>query len=185
MISTDEFKNGMTIKLDNELYTIIEFQHIKPGKGGAFVRTKLRNLKQKTVIERTFRSGEKIEDAYIEERTLQFLYKAGSSYYFMEHETFEELVIDEDKLGEVVKFLKENLEVTGRFCEGKLLEVNLPIFVELKVEYCEPGLKGDSARSNLKSAVLETKASILVPLFIKMGETIKVDTRTGEYVSRC
>ncbi len=185
MIPTDEFKNGMTIKLDNELYTIIEFQHIKPGKGGAFVRTKLRSLKQKTVIERTFRSGDKIEDAYIEERILQFLYKAGSSYYFMEHETFEELIIDEDKLGEVVKFLKENLEVTGRFCEGKLLGVNLPIFVELKVEYCEPGLKGDSARSNLKSAVLETKANILVPLFIKMGEIIKVDTRTGEYVSRC
>lgn len=185
MISTDEFKNGMTIKLDNELYAIVEFQHVKPGKGGAFVRTKLRNLKQKTVIERTFRAGEKIEEAFIEEKTLQFLYKAGSSYYFMDHETYEELVLDEGDLQYAIKFLKENLGVSGRFYEGRLLEVRVPIFVELKVEYAEPGLKGDSAKSNSKNAVLETGANILVPLFVKSGDVIKVDTRTGEYVSRC
>ncbi|MBM3252707.1 MAG: elongation factor P [Candidatus Omnitrophica bacterium] len=185
MISTDEFKNGMTIKLDNELYTIIEFQHVKPGKGGAFVRTKLKNFKQKTVIERTFRAGEKIEEAFIEERILQFLYKSGTTYHFMDHETYEEIVLDERDLGESIKFLKDNLEVSGRFYEGRLLEVNVPIFVMLKVEYTEPGLKGDSAKSNSKSAVLETGATILVPLFIKSGDMIKVDTRTGEYVSRC
>lgn len=185
MISTDEFKNGMTIKLDNELYTIVEFQHVKPGKGGAFVRTKLRNFKQKTVIERTFRAGEKIEEAFIEEKTFQFLYKAGSSYHFMDHETYEELILDEGDLQDAIKFLKENLGVSGRFYEGRLIEIRVPIFVELKVEYAEPGLKGDSAKSNSKNAVLETGANILVPLFVKSGDIIKVDTRTGEYVSRC
>ncbi len=185
MISTDEFKNGIAIKLEGELYAIVEFQHIKPGKGGAFVRTKLRNLKQKTIIDKTFRAGEKVEDAFIEERKLQFLYKSSELYYFLDYETYEEIFISEDELGKGVKFLKDNLEVSGRFCDGKLIGVNLPIFVELKIKYTEPGIKGDSARSNSKSAVLETEASIQVPLFVKTGDLVKIDTRTGEYVGRC
>lgn len=184
MISTDEFKNGLTIKLDGKLYTIVEFQHVKPGKGSAFVRTKLRNLRAKTVIDKTFDAGTKIEEAFIEDKKLQFMYKSGTRYHFMDGETYEQFEFEEDAIGEGVKFLKENLGVSARFNEGELLEVILPIFVELRVEESEPGVRGDTARNTLKPARVETGATIQVPLFVEPGDIIKVDTRTGEYVGR-
>lgn len=184
MIDTSQFKTGLTIVFENDLYTIIEFQHVKPGKGGAFVRTKLRHLKAGNVIERTFRSGEKFEDAFIEERSLEFLYRAGDVLHFMDHSTYEELAIDQSRLGDQVGFLKENMEVTASYHEGQLLGITLPLFVVLKVEHTEPGLKGDTAKSGTKPARLETGAAIQVPLFLESGDMIKIDTRTGTYVGR-
>ncbi len=184
MIDTSQFKSGLSIVLDNELHTIVEFQHVKPGKGGAFVRTKLRSMRTGNVIERTFRSGEKFEDAFIEDRGFQFLYRAGDDLHFMDHTTYEEITISVEKLGKQVGFLKENMEVTASFHNGQLLEVVLPLFVEMKVEHTDPGLKGDTAKSGMKPATLETGATIQVPLFLESGESIKIDTRTGVYVSR-
>src|SRR3989338_5607542 len=179
MITTDQFKNGLTIKLDGKLYTILEFQHVKPGKGSAFVRTKLKNVKLKTVVEKTFDAGIKIEEAFIEDKKLQFSYKSGTRYHFMDGRTYEQYELEEDELGEGVKFLKENLEVSIRFHEDELLEMILPIFVELKVEESEPGVRGDTARNTMKPARVETGAVVQVPLFVQEGDTIKIDTRTG------
>ncbi len=184
MIDTSQFKSGLAIVFDNDLYIIVEFQHVKPGKGGAFVRTKLRNLKSGGIIERTFRSGEKFEDAFIEERPLEFLYRAGNELRFMDHTTYEETAVEVSRLGDQVGFLKENMEVTASYHNGQLLGITLPLFVVLKIDHTEPGLKGDTAKSGTKPATLETGAVIQVPLFLDSGETIKIDTRTGTYVSR-
>lgn len=184
MISTSDLKNGLTIKIDGQLFQVIEFQHVKPGKGGAFVKTKLRSLNTGNVFERTFRSGEKLEDAFIEYKKLQFMYASGDEYHFMEEKTYEQFQINADHLGEVPHFLKENMVVTASFHEGKLLSVEPPMFVELEVVEAEPGLKGDTAKSGTKTVKLETGYSIQVPLFVEVGNVLKIDTRTGDYVER-
>ncbi|MDP2942448.1 MAG: elongation factor P [Candidatus Omnitrophota bacterium] len=184
MISTSDIKNGLTIKIDGELFQVIEFQHVKPGKGGAFVKTKLHSLSTGNVLPRTFRSGEKLEDAFIEYKKLQFSYAAGDDYHFMEEKTFEQFQISAEQLGDVTHYLKENMIVSASFYEGKLMSVEAPMFVELKVVEADPGLKGDTAKSGTKSVKLETGYTIQVPLFIEVGNVLKIDTRTGEYVER-
>ena len=184
MISTSELKNGLTIKMDGQLFQVIEFQHVKPGKGGAFVRTKLRSLTSGNVLERTFRSGEKLEDAFIEYKKLQFSYASGNEYHFMEEKTYEQFQLTAEQMGEVPHFLKENMVVTASFYEGKLMSIEPPMFVELAVVEADPGLKGDTAKSGTKSVKLETGYSIQVPLFVDIGDLLKIDTRKGDYVER-
>ncbi|MBI3324109.1 MAG: elongation factor P [Candidatus Omnitrophica bacterium] len=184
MISTNEFKTGITVLIDNELYAIVEYQHVKPGKGGAFVRTKLRRVKDGNVIERTFRAGEKFQDAYIEDRKLQFLYRAGETFHFMDQTSFEDVQIQEKILGAPAGFLKENMEITGNFYDGELIGLQLPIFVELQVVETEPGVRGDTSKAGNKPAKLETGVTIQVPLFIESGGMVRIDTRNGSYVSR-
>ena len=183
MISTSEFRTGLTLVIDGELYVIVEWQHVKPGKGGAFVRTKLRRSNG-SVVERTFRSGEKFQDAFIEKRKLQFLYRSGDIYNFMDMQSFEEMQIPEKTVGPGAGFLKENVEAEGEFYEGKMIGLELPIFMDLKITETEPGVRGDTAKASNKAAKLETGANIQVPLFVESGEMVRVDTRTGTYVSR-
>ncbi|MBW8050845.1 MAG: elongation factor P [Cytophagales bacterium] len=185
MATTTDFKNGLCIEFNNDLYIIVEFQHVKPGKGGAFVRTKLKNIKSGRVIDNTFNAGVKITTARIEKRPHQFLYKDSSGFHFMDSNNFEQFTIDEKALP-APKLLKEGQEVQIIYhAETETpLTCELPSFVELKVTYTEPGVKGDTATNALKPATLETGANIKVPLFIKEGEMIKVDTRDGAYVER-
>ena len=184
MISTNQFKNGMAIKVDGEIYCIIGFQHVKPGKGGAFVRTKLKNLKNANLIERTFRSGEKFEQVFTEAKKYQFLYRHGQIYHFINQNTLEEIELSAAQLADRARLLKENMEVSVSMVEGTVLEVNLPNFIQLKVEHTEPGLRADTVKNVTKKARLETGAEIEVPLFVKKGDRIKIDTRTQIYVSR-
>ena len=184
VISTNEFRNGLTIQIEHNIFLILEYQHVKPGKGGAFVRTKLKNLRNNNVIERTFKAGDKFEEAYIEKRPCQYLYHTGDTYHFMDLETFEQTELSAESLGKQAGFLKENMEIAISRYEGQVVDVELPITVELKVESTEPGLKGDSSRSGTKPATLETGAVVQVPLFVGPGELIKVDTRDSSYISR-
>jgi len=184
MITTSEFKNGLTVVLDGELCVIAEYQHVKPGKGGAFVRTKLRRLKDGSVIEKTFRVGEKFEEAYIEKHALQFLYRSGTTFHFMNLGNYEDVQVEDAVLGPGAAFLKENMEVEGRFHGGRLIGLDLPVFVDLKIEETGPGVRGDTAKAGTKPATVETGATIQVPLFVESGETVRIDTRTGSYVSR-
>ncbi len=184
MISINQLKNGMAIKLDGELYTVLEFHPIKPGKGAAFVRTRLKNMRMKTVIDRTFKSSDKLEDVFIETKKIRYLYRSGEMYYFMDQETYEEMPFSKEDIVEAIDFLKDDMEITVSLCEGKVVDVAPPIFVELKVEYTEPGLKGDTARSGTKQARLETGMTIQVPLFVETGDIVKMDTRIRGYVSR-
>ncbi len=184
MISTSEFRNGLKLELDGEPFIIVEFLHVKPGKGGAFVRTKLKNLKTGRVLERTFRSGEKVEQPDLEEKHMQYLYGSENQYCFMDNETFEQVFITEDQLGESRLYLQENIDVSVLYHNGEPIGVSLPIFVELKVAETEPGFRGDTASGGSKPATMETGAAINVPLFVNPGDIIKVDTRVGEYVER-
>jgi len=184
MITTNELKSGTTIIMDGTLWTVMESQHVKPGKGGAFVRTKLRRLKEGTVAERTFRVGEKFQEAFIDERKLQFLYRSGTDFHFMDLTTFEDLAIAETVIGPSAGFLKENMEITGKFHDGQMLGLELPIFVDLTINTTEPGIRGDTSKAGMKPATLETGVTIQVPLFVEPGEVIRIDTRTGSYVSR-
>ena len=184
MISTNEFKTGLTIMVDGGMYVIEHYQHVKPGKGGAFVRTKLRKAKEGSVIERTFRVGEKFQEAFIEERKLQYLYRSGSEFHFMDLGSYEDLQIQEAVIGPSAGFLKDNMEIQGKFHEGRLMDLELPIFVDFKILETEPGIRGDTSKAGTKPAKLETGVTIQVPLFIDSGETIRVDTRTGSYISR-
>ena len=184
MISTNQFKNGKIIKMDGELYYIVKFQHIKPGKGGAFVRTKLKSLKRGTVIDRTFKPGDKFEEAYIDHKELQYLYRAGTSYHFMDTETFEQMDIGNDTLGECVNYIKDNSIVTAAVYGHKIIGIEPTLFVDLEVVDTEPGTRGNTAKAALKSAKLETGLVVQVPLFINQGDVLKIDTRTGEYVTR-
>ena len=183
-LSINEIKSGVTILVDGQVHMVIETQHVKPGKGAAFVRAKLRNLKNSGIQEKTWRGDEKIEEAFVEERKLQYQYKSGSMYHFMDQGNFEEIAISEDYLGDKKKFLKDNLDLAGYFYKNETLNVNLPNFIEFKITHTEPGIKGDTAKSGTKPAEIETGATIQVPLFINAGDSIKVDTRTGEYVER-
>ncbi len=184
MATTSEFRNGMVIRLDGELWTMVEFQHVKPGKGGAFVRTRLKNVKSGRVIDRTFRSGEKVEDVRLEKKPVQFLYRGEREFVFMDTNTYDQIFASEEVVGEAINFMKEGGEVELLFQGEEPIGIELPIFVELRVEKTDPGVKGDTATGGSKPATLETGAVLQVPLFIKNGEIIKVDTRTGEYVER-
>ena len=183
-LSINDVKSGLTVLVEGEIYQIIEFQHVKPGKGAAFVRVKLRNLRTSNVLEKTFRGDEKIEEAYIEERKLQYQYTTGDMYHFMAQDNYEELAISKDTLGNKVKFLKDNIEVTSYSYKDEVLSVNLPNFIECSIKHTEPGIKGDTAKSGTKPAEIETGAIIQVPLFVDIDDRIKVDTRTGTYVER-
>ncbi len=183
-LSINEIKAGLTIFVDNIVWLVIDTQHVKPGKGAAFVRAKMRNLKNGNVQEKTFRGDEKIEEAYVEEKKLQYTYASGEFYNFMDQENFEEIVISKDNVGDKAKFLKDNLEISAYFFKDDFLNINLPNFVEFTVIHTEPGIKGDTAKSGTKPAEIDTGASVSVPLFINTGDKIKVDTRTGQYVER-
>lgn len=184
MITANDLRKGVMVKVDNELFMVRSFQHVKPGKGGAFVKAKLRNIKKNILIEKTFRAGEKVEDIFIEKRKMQYLYNDGDSSVFMDIESYEQESIPDEFIEEEMKFLKEGDEVNVDFYEGEIISVELPTFVELKVTHTEPGLRGDTATAAFKPAVIETGAKIQVPLFINEGDVLKIDTRTGEYTER-
>lgn len=184
MISAGDFRNGITIELDNNIYQIIEFQHVKPGKGAAFVRTKLKNIKSGGVVEKTFRPTEKCPQARIDRKDMQYLYSDGELYNFMDTETFEQIALNQDEIGDAMKFVKENEMVKMCSHNGSVFAVEPPLFVELEITETEPGFKGDTATGATKPAIVETGAQVLVPLFVNQGDKIKIDTRTGEYLSR-
>jgi len=182
--ATSEFRKGLKIELEGEPYIIVDFQHVKPGKGGAFVRTKLKSLVTGNVIDRTYRSGEKVDTPDLEEKTMQYLYREGDAYHFMDTESYEQLVLTGNQLGNNSKFLQENVEIKIVLHNGKPIGVELPTFVELKIVQTDPGLKGDTAAGGTKPAKLETGAVIQVPLFLNEGDAIKVNTETGAYIER-
>jgi len=185
MASTADFRNGMVIELDGELWTITYFQHVKPGKGGAFVRTKLKNVLQGRVVEKTFRAGEKVQDVRLERRSVNYSYTDGQLYHFMDQETFEMIPLSGEVIGEdQLKYLKENMECQGLVHDGKVLSVELPAFVELEVTKSDPGVKGDTAQGGTKPATLETGAVVQVPLFVEEGDVIRVDRREDKYLER-
>lgn len=184
MINTNQFKNGMTIIINNELNEIISFQHVKPGKGGAFVRTKLKNLNTGSVVDKTFRAGEKFEQAHLDHKKLQYLYNDGSDFHFMDNETYEQLQLSSSQIGDVAKYITDGMELDASFHGGNLLSIKPPITVNLKVVEAEPGIKGDTAQGATKPVKLETGLDVQVPLFVNEGDTLKVDTRTGEYIER-
>jgi len=184
LISTSDFKRGLTIELNGEIYSIVDFQHVKPGKGGAFVRTKLKNLKSGLVLDKTFRAGEKMEQAIIDKKTMQYLYSNGSDYCFMNKENYEQISLSKEQISEIVDLLKEGNDVDVTFCKGELVGAELPNFMSLKVIKTMPGVKGNTVSGALKPATLETGAIIQVPLFIKEGDIIKIDTREKKYIER-
>ena len=183
-VDTSQFRNGLKIELDGEPFTIVFFQHVKPGKGGAFVRTKVRNLRNGKVLERRFRAGERVELADVEERKMQYLYQDGDQLVFMDTQSYEQIPFSAEQVGDARKFLKENLEVDVVFWRSQPINIELPAFITAVITHCEPGIKGDTASNVTKPATLETGAIVQVPLFVKEGETIRVDTRSGEYVER-
>ena len=184
MVSTSEFRNGLVLRMEGDLYTIVEFQHVKPGKGGAFVRTRLKNVKTGRVIDRTFRSGEKVDGVRLERKQAQYLYGGDREFVFMDMESYEQVSASEDIVGDAAEFMKEGIIVEIVFHGKEPIGVELPIFVTLEIAKTEPGVKGDTASGGSKPATLETGAVIQIPLFINEGETVKVDTRTGQYVER-
>ncbi len=184
MISASEFRNGVTIEYEGDVYTILEFQHVKPGKGAAFVRTKIKNIKTGSVVEKTFRPTEKMGKAFIDRKDMQYLYSDGELYHFMDNETFEQIAVNASDVGDALKFVKENEMVKILSYNGEIFGIEPPLFVELEITDTEPGFKGDTATGATKPAVVETGASVNVPLFVNQGDVIKIDTRTGEYLSR-
>ena len=184
MVSAGDFRNGLTIELDNGIYQIVEFQHVKPGKGAAFVRTKLKNIKSGGVIEKTFRPTEKCPQARIDRKDMQYLYSDGDLFHFMDQETFEQIALNEENVGDSLKFVKENDICKVCSHNGSVFAIEPPLFVELEITETEPGFKGDTATGATKPAVVETGATVYVPLFVELGDKIKIDTRSGEYLSR-
>lgn len=184
MATTADFRNGMVLDIEGTLFSIVEFLHVKPGKGGAFVRTKLKNVLSGAVLDKTFRAGEKVTEVRLESRAMQYLYNDGSHYYFMDSKTFEQFPVSEQVIGDQVEYLKENLEVHGLFQGDSPLVVELPFFIELKIMETDPGLRGDTASGGTKPAKLESGATVNVPLFLNVGDVIKVDRRTNEYLER-
>ena len=184
MISAGDFRNGITIEYDNNVYQIIEFQHVKPGKGAAFVRTKLKNIKSGGVVEKTFRPTEKCPQARIDRKDMQYLYEDGDLYYFMDTETYDQVALNSETVGAPSKFVKETEMCKTCSHNGSVFSVEPPLFVELEITETEPGFKGDTATGANKPATVETGATVAVPLFVNQGDKIKIDTRTGEYLSR-
>ncbi|MEE0866862.1 MAG: elongation factor P [Clostridia bacterium] len=184
MISAGDFRNGVTFEYDGSVYQIIEFQHVKPGKGAAFVRTKIKNVISGGVVEKTFNPTDKMPKAHIERKDMEYLYTDGDLFYFMDPETYEQLPVSADQIGDSLKFVKENMQVKILSYKGNIFGIEPPNFVELVITETEPGFAGNTATGATKPATLETGATVMVPLFIDNGETIKVDTRTGEYMGR-
>ena len=182
--SAGDFRNGMTLEIEGNVYQVLEFLHVKPGKGAAFVRTKLRNVIDGGVVERTFRPTETFDEAYIERKKMQYLYGDGDLFYFMDMETYDQIPVSADTIGDSLKFVKENEEVTVMSYQGNAFNVEPPLTVVLLITESEPGVKGNTATGATKPATLETGAVVQVPLFVEQGEMIKIDTRTGEYLSR-
>ena len=184
MISAGDFRNGVTLEIDGQVVQILEFQHVKPGKGAAFVRTKLKNVINGGVVERTFRPTEKFPQARIERVDMQYLYRDGDLFYFMNVENYEQIALNEETTGDALKFVKENEMVKVCSYNGNVFAIEPPLFVELEITETEPGFKGDTAQGASKPATVETGATVSVPLFVNQGDKIKIDTRTGEYLSR-
>lgn len=184
MTTAGDFRNGVTIEMEGNIYQVIEFQHVKPGKGAAFVRTKLKNIKSGGVIEKSFRPTEKFENAHIDRVDMQYLYSDGDLYYFMDVNTFDQVALSADAIGDSLKFVKENEMVKICSHKGQVFSIEPPLFVELEITDTEPGFKGDTATGATKPAVVETGATVYVPLFVNQGEVIRIDTRSGEYMSR-
>ncbi|MBU9712216.1 elongation factor P [Evansella tamaricis] len=184
MISVNDFKTGLTIEVDGDIYQVMEFQHVKPGKGAAFVRSKLRNMRNGNVQEKTFRAGEKVAKAHIENRRMQYLYASADVHTFMDNESYEQLELPEIQIKEQLRYLKENMEVQVMTYQGETLGVEIPLNVQLKVTDTEPGIKGDTASGGTKPATLETGLTIQVPFFVNEGDVLIVDTRSASYVSR-
>ena len=184
MVSAGDFRNGLTIEYEGNVYQVVEFQHVKPGKGAAFVRTKWRNIKNGGVVEKTFRPTEKCPQAHIDRADMQYLYSDGELYHFMDVETYDQIALNEEAIGDALKFVKENEMVKMLSHNGEVFSVEPPLFVELVITDTEPGFKGDTATGATKPATVETGAQVNVPLFVESGDTIKIDTRTGEYLSR-
>ena len=184
MIMAGDFRKGVTVEIDGNVWSIADFQHVKPGKGAAFVRTRLKNVMTGAVLERTFSPTDKYPRAHIESKEMQYLYTDGELYYFMDTETFEQLPLNASEVEDAIPFIRENTNVSIRFYKGKAFSVEAPNFVELKITECEPGVRGDTATGTTKPATLETGFKINVPLFVNEGDSIRVDTRTGEYMER-
>lgn len=184
MISTNDFRTGLTIELDGEVYTVVDFQHVKPGKGAAFVRSKLKNRRTGSVVEKTFRAGEKVARAHVDRREMQYLYNDGDSYVFMDTENYEQISLTKEQLDDAIRFLKENMIIHALFYKGQSFGVELPNTVELTVVETEPGVRGDTATGATKSATLETGAVVQVPLFVNVGDVLVIDTREGQYIQR-
>ncbi len=183
-VSTAEFRNGLKLEIEGEPYIVVEFQHVKPGKGGAFVRTKMKSLKTGNVIDRTFRSGEKVNTPELEERTMQYLYAADKDRVFMDTTNYEQITMNEAQLGENLNYLKENMEIKVLYHKGRPINVDIPMFVELMIARTEPGVRGDTASGGSKPATLETGAVVKVPFYLNEGEIVKIDTRTGTFIER-
>lgn len=184
MISTNDLKNGMTLEVDNGLWSVVEFLHVKPGKGAAFVRTKLKNVENGKVVEKTFRAGEKVPRAILNKSDMQFLYKSDADFIFMDNETYDQITLTKDQIGEGVKYLKENMTIGVLQHEGKIIGIDIPNFVELEIVDTPPGEKGNTAQGGTKPATLETGAIVNVPFFVNNGDVIRVDTRTNSYLDR-
>ena len=184
MYGTSDIRKGLKIEIDGDPYTVVDFQFVKPGKGNAFTRTKLKNLVSGAVLDRTWRSGEKLQEAQLEERQMQFLYQDEGGYHFMDQDNYEQMALTGEEVGEDARFLLENLVVTALLFKGRAVSLSLPTFVELEVVETDPGLRGDTASGGRKPATMNTGAIINVPLFIERGERLKIDTRTGDYVER-
>lgn len=183
-ISINEIESGIGLIINGQVYMVIEYQHVKPGKGSAFVRVKMKSLTTDSVLERTFRTSEKLDDVFIEEREIEFLYSDGTALHFMDHSNYEEVAVPRELLGDGEKFLLENLTVTGMAYENKIVKVILPNFIITRIIESEPGIRGDSTRSGNKPAKISTGATVGVPLFINVGDEVKIDTRNGQYVER-
>ncbi len=184
MISTNDFQPGLTIMLDGEIHRVIETEHTKPGKGPAYIQAKLKNMVTGATIQERFRSGEKVPTAHLEKKNMEYLYRDGDLFYFMDTDTYEQRPVRREQLGDVVQFLRENLRVKILRCEGQMIDVELPTTVDLKVTDTTPGLKGNTVSGGTKPATLETGAEVQVPLFVNEGDVVRVDTRDGEYVER-
>lgn len=184
MISSNDFRTGVTIEIDGQVWQVVDFQHVKPGKGAAFVRAKLKNVKTGAVVERTFNAGEKLPKAHIDRREMQYLYESDGMYTFMDNETYEQVELNSDQLGDAKKFLKENMSIGVMFFQGTVIGVDLPYSVELTVVETDPGVRGDTATGGTKPATLETGHIVKVPLFINIGDVLRIDTRSGDYLER-
>lgn len=184
MISVNDLRTGVTIEVEGDIYSVVDFLHVKPGKGAAFVRTKLKNIRTGSSVERTFRAGERVARAHIESKQMQYMYNADGEYFFMDMETYDQIALQSDELGDAPKYLLENMTLGIQFYENQAVGVDLPTTVILEVTQTEPGFRGDTAQGATKPATLQTGLTIQVPLFVEQGEMVKVDTRTGEYLSR-
>jgi len=183
-VSTAEFRNGLKIEIDGEPYVIVDFQHVKPGKGGAFVRTKIKSLKSGNVIDRTYRSGEKVDIPELEEKSMQYLYAADKDRVFMDTSNYEQISLNEKQLGESINYLKENMEIKVLYHKGQPINIDIPMFVELTISKTDPGVRGDTASGGSKPATMETGAVVKVPFYLNEGDIIKIDTRTGTFIER-